>query len=99
MFCSRHTAACALALVLPSAVEKSPKDRMRVPWITFIAAAVAVANPVGLGFLHSAFVSSDQLGRNIAQPIVFSALAIAAGLAFTETLVRAWFATMTSRSK
>ena len=42
-----------------------------------LAAAVAL-NPVGLDFQHSAFFAGEQLARNIAQPIVLTAMAILA---------------------
>jgi len=41
------------------------------PWITMLLAAATALNPVGLDFLHSAFMSNEQLSRNIARPIVF----------------------------
>lgn len=41
------------------------------PWITMLLAAAAALNPVGLDFLHGAFMSSEQLSRNIGRPIVF----------------------------
>jgi hypothetical protein len=40
------------------------------PWITLLLIAVAALNPVGLNFLRSAFLASEQLSRNIARPIV-----------------------------
>jgi hypothetical protein len=60
------------------------------PWIALILAAVVIFNPVGFGFLRSAFWSNEQLSRNIAQPIVFIAFAILAALALVEMLVRYW---------
>ncbi|WP_257198089.1 MULTISPECIES: hypothetical protein [unclassified Bradyrhizobium] len=50
--------------------------------------AVVALNPVGLDFLRSAFFSGEQLSRNIAQPIVFSALAILVLIGIIEWLVR-----------
>ncbi|MBB5050185.1 hypothetical protein HNQ36_000133 [Afipia massiliensis] len=41
------------------------------PWITLLLTAAAALNPVGLDFLHGAFMSNEQLSRNIARPIVF----------------------------
>jgi membrane protease YdiL (CAAX protease family) len=41
------------------------------PWVTMLLAAAVALNPVGLDFLYSAFMSNEQLSRNIAQPIVF----------------------------
>jgi len=52
-----------------------------------LAAAVAL-NPIGLDFLHSAFFAGEQLARNIAQPIVFAALAVIALVVVLEWLVR-----------
>jgi hypothetical protein len=52
--------------------------------------AVAVAlNPVGLEFLRSAFLAGEQLARNIAQPIVLTAMAILGLIGALEWLVRA----------
>jgi hypothetical protein len=52
-----------------------------------LATAVAF-NPVGLEFLHSAFFAGEQLARNIAQPIVLTAMAILALIGALEWLVR-----------
>lgn len=49
--------------------------------------AVALT-PVGLDFLRSAFFADEQLARNIAQPIVLSAMAILALIGAFECLVR-----------
>ncbi len=57
----------------------------RLPWITLVLAAL---NPVGLEFLRSAFWSGEQLSRNIAQPIVFTGIAILIALAALEMLVQ-----------
>jgi len=38
--------------------------------------AIVALNPIGLDFLQSAFLSGEQLSRNIARPIVLSALAV-----------------------
>ena len=48
--------------------------------------AVAL-NPVGLDFLRSAFFADEQLARNIAQPIVLSAMANLALIGAVEWLV------------
>ena len=50
-------------------------------------AAVAL-NPIGIDFLRSAFFAGEQLARNIAQPIVLTALAILALIGALEWLVR-----------
>ena len=52
-----------------------------------LTAAVAL-NPVGLDFLRSAFFAGEQLARNIAQPIVLTAMAILALIGALEWLVR-----------
>ncbi|MDD1536759.1 hypothetical protein C7U89_09625 [Bradyrhizobium sp. WBOS4] len=62
--------------------------RTRWPWISLLLGAVVALNPVGLDFLRSAFFSGEQLSRNIAQPIVFSALAILVLIGIIEWLVR-----------
>jgi hypothetical protein len=54
-----------------------------------LLAAILVLNPVGLDFLHSAFFADEQLTRNIAQPIVLTAIAIMALIVVLEWLVRA----------
>ena len=43
-----------------------------------LLAAVLALNPVGLDFVHAAFLAGEQLSENIAQPIVLAALAIMA---------------------
>jgi hypothetical protein len=53
-----------------------------------LTAAVAL-NPVGLDFLHSALFAGEQLARNIAQPIVLTAMAILGLIGALEWLVRA----------
>ena len=50
--------------------------------------AAAALNPLGLDLLRSAFFASEQLARNIAQPIVLIALAILALIGLLEWLVR-----------
>jgi hypothetical protein len=50
--------------------------------------AVVVLNPVGLDFLHSAFFAGERLARNIAQPIVLTAMAILGLIGALEWLVR-----------
>lgn len=61
-----------------------------IPWISLVLAAALAFNPIGLDFLRGAFWSGEQLSRNIAQPIVFIAMAILAALALVEMLVRYW---------
>lgn len=62
--------------------------RTRWPWLSLLLGAVVALNPIGLDFLHSAFLSGEQLSRNIAQPIVFSGLAILVLIGIIEWLVR-----------
>ncbi len=50
--------------------------------------AVVALNPVGFDFLRSAFFASEQLARNIAQPIVLTAMAILGLIGALEWLVR-----------
>lgn len=62
--------------------------RTRWPWISLLLGVGVALNPVGLEFLRSAFLSGEQLSRNIAQPIVLSALAILVLVGIIEWLVR-----------
>jgi hypothetical protein len=62
----------------------------RLPWITLVIALVAALNPIGLEFLRGAFWPGEQLSRNIAQPIVFTAMGILIALGIIETLVKHW---------
>ena len=64
--------------------------RTRWPWISLLLGAVVALNPVGLGFLHSAFFAGEQLARNIAQPIVLVALAVMVLAVMLEWLVRSF---------
>ena len=66
--------------------------RTRWPWISLLLSAVLVLNPVGLDLVHSAFFAGEQLARNIAQPIVPTALAIMAVVIGFEWLVRSLIA-------
>ncbi|MGY3690012.1 hypothetical protein ACVIGA_000092 [Bradyrhizobium sp. USDA 3240] len=66
--------------------------RTRWPWISLMLSAALVFSPVGLDFLHSAFFAGEQLARNIAQPIVLTALAIMALVVGLEWLVRSLIA-------
>jgi len=62
--------------------------RIRWPWISLLLGAIVALNPIGLDFLQSAFLSGEQLSRNIARPIVLSALAVVILLGIVEWLVR-----------
>ena len=61
-----------------------------------LTAAVAL-NPIGIDFLRSAFFAGEQLARNIAQPIVLTAMAILALIGALEWLVRAFLITRRAR--
>ena len=60
----------------------------RWPWITLLLAAALALNPIGLDFFRGAFLSNEQLTRNIAQPIYFIALAIVGALVLLEWWIR-----------
>ncbi|WP_448043633.1 hypothetical protein [Bradyrhizobium liaoningense] len=62
--------------------------RTRWPWISLLLGAVVALNPIGLDLLHSAFFAGEQLARNIAQPIVLTALAVMVLVVVLEWLVR-----------
>ncbi|PSO14484.1 hypothetical protein [Bradyrhizobium sp. MOS003] len=64
--------------------------RTRWPWISLLLGAVVALNPIGLDFLHSAFLAGEQLARNIAQPIVLTALAVMALVVMLEWLMRSF---------
>ena len=61
--------------------------------------AVVALNPVGLEFLHSAFLAGEQLARNIAQPIVLTAMAILALVVALEWLVRVFIINRRARGE
>ena len=71
--------------------------RTRWPWISLLLSAVLVLNPVGLDLVQSAFFAGEQLARNIAQPIVPTALAIMAVVIGFEWLVRSLIARSRAR--
>ena len=58
------------------------------PWIAILLAAAAVVNPVGLDFLHGAFMSNEQLSRNIARPIVLMIGGVLGALIALEFILR-----------
>ncbi|MEY9752811.1 hypothetical protein ABIE73_000206 [Bradyrhizobium yuanmingense] len=64
--------------------------RTRWPWISLLLGVIVALHPVGLDFLHSAFFAGEQLARNIAQPIVLTALAIIVLVVLLEWLVRSF---------
>ena len=45
----------------------------RWPWITLLLAAGAILNPLGRDIIDAAFVSGEQLSRNIWRPIAYGA--------------------------
>jgi len=61
--------------------------------------AVIALNPVGLEFLRSAFLAGEQLARNIAQPIVLTAMAILALVVSLEWLVRVFIINRRARGE
>jgi hypothetical protein len=64
--------------------------RTRWPWISVLLTAAVALNPIGFDFLRSAFFAGEQLARNIAQPIVLTAMAILVLIGVLEWLVRAF---------
>ncbi|MDD1516994.1 MULTISPECIES: hypothetical protein [Bradyrhizobium] len=64
--------------------------RTRWPWISLLLGAIVALNPIGLDFLHSAFFAGEQLARNIAQPIVLTALTMMVLVVVLEWLVRSF---------
>ncbi|WP_271537987.1 MULTISPECIES: hypothetical protein [unclassified Bradyrhizobium] len=58
--------------------------------MSLLLGAIVALNPVELDFLHSAFFAGEQLARNIAQPIVLTALAIIVLVVLLEWLVRSF---------
>lgn len=62
----------------------------RVPWISAIVALALAVSPPGRGFLAAAFLSGDQLGQNIARPLVMAAGGVVLAAALAESLLRRW---------
>jgi hypothetical protein len=60
---------------------------IRWPWITTAVAVIAGFSPPGQAFLYSAFISGEQLSRNIARPLVFIAVLILAAMAALELAI------------
>lgn len=60
----------------------------RWPWITSLASVALAASPWGRALLFDAFVSGEQLSRNIAQPLAGAAMAVMAIAIFAEWLFR-----------
>ena len=64
------------------------KLRTRWPWITSLLAVAVVLNPIGLDIIYSAFLSGEQLSRNIWGSIALIGMAILAMIVLLEWLVR-----------
>jgi hypothetical protein len=62
----------------------------KLPIFTLVVAAAVGLTSVGRGAIHNAFFSGEQLSRNIAQPIVYSAILIVIALGLLEWLIRRW---------
>lgn len=62
----------------------------KVPWISAVVTLVLVVSPPGRGFLEAAFLSDDQLGQNIARPLVMAAVVVMLAAALAESLLRWW---------
>jgi len=69
-----------------------------IPWITLVLAAVLALNPVGLEFLHGAFVSTEALTQKISGPIVWSVIALLLLIAIAEMIVRYFRARIRGRT-
>ena len=52
------------------------KLRTRWPWITALLAAAGVLNPIGLDIFYSAFLSGEQLSRNIWGSIAWAGIVL-----------------------
>ena len=64
----------------------------RLPWITTLVAAFLALNPVGLKLFDAAFLTGEQLSRNIWGPLYLTGMAILVALALIEWYVRLWIA-------
>jgi len=64
------------------------KLRTRWPWTTALLAAAVVLNPIGLDIFYSAFLSGEQLSRNIWGSIAWIGIAILATIVLLEWAVR-----------
>jgi hypothetical protein len=56
--------------------------------MTMLLAAAAVLNPIGMDIIYSAFLTGEQLSRNIWQSIAWIAIAILAALVLLEWTLR-----------
>jgi len=64
------------------------KLRTRWPWVTVLLAAAVVLNPIGLDIFYRAFLSGEQLSRNIWGPIAWIGIALLALTALLEWIFR-----------
>jgi hypothetical protein len=64
------------------------KPRTRWPWITALLAAAVTLNPIGLDIFYSAFLSGEQLSRNIWGSIAWIGIALLAMIVLLEWLFR-----------
>ncbi len=64
------------------------KLRTRWPWLTALLAAAVALNPLGLDIVYSAFLSGEQLSRNIWKSIALIGMAILAAIVLLEWAVR-----------
>ena len=60
----------------------------RWPLFTLAGSAGIALSSIGRELIHNAFFSGEQLSRNIAQPIVYSAIVILVVLGALEWLIR-----------
>jgi hypothetical protein len=56
--------------------------------MTMLLAAAAVLNPIGMNIIYSAFLTGEQLSRNIWQSIALVAIAALATLVLLEWALR-----------
>jgi hypothetical protein len=64
------------------------KLRARWLWITALLATAVVLNPIGLDIFHSAFLSGEQLTRNIWGSIAWTGIALLALIVLLEWIFR-----------
>jgi hypothetical protein len=64
------------------------KLRTRWPWITTLLAAAVVLNPIGLDIFYSAFLSGEQLSRNIWGSIAWTGIGLLALIVLLEWIFR-----------
>lgn len=64
------------------------KLRTRWPWIAALLAAAVMLNPIGLDIFYSAFLSGEQLSRNIWESIAWTGIALLALIVLLEWIFR-----------